>query len=292
MEFLGETRSVDRPDTDAERLNPAETTDPESSATVNPQQPVTGPAQEAQQAVGTIASQPGPSNLVHETRATVTQHAELHLLEAAVHQSAGTETLQPAATVPVQPGPSEESETIVQIVVPEEEQIMTTGHGWQDPAESHGPQTQTSHAVHPETFTVSAAIGAIPMVHGAGQSPTAELLPSARRGTVGLPPGQQPGLTAAVWQNPSQRAQPVIPTIEHGHPVQEVGGFGGYLVEPEEPEHPQQPFQDYIIVFASQPSKFFICSHANRSYIQITKFACLFVVLIVSVLISGSSSYM
>ena len=268
--FLGETRSVNQSGTDAERFNSAENTDPDPPATLNPQQLVTGPAQEAQQAVGAVAPQPGPSNPVLEIHTPVAQHAELHLPEAAAQQFAGTETLQPVATVPVQPGPSEQSETTVQVVVPEEEQIMTTGHGWQDPAESHRQQTQTSHAVHPETFTLSAAMGAIPMVHGAGQSPTAEQIPSARRGTVGLPAGQQPELPVSVRPNPSQRAQPAIPTIEPGLPVQEVGGFEGYLVEPEEPEHPQQPLQDYIIVFASQPSKLIICSFTtDRSCVQI-----------------------
>ena len=224
MEFVGETRSVSRPGTDAERINPAETTDPESSATVNPQQPDTGPAHEEQQAVGAVALQPGPSNTVHETHTTVAQHAELHLPEAAAQQSAGTETLQPAVTVSVLPGPSEVSETMVQTFVPEEEQIMTTG--WLDPVAQH--------------------------------------LPSAGRGTVGLPAGQQ-GLTGAVRRNLSLRTQPVIPTIEPGLPVQGVGGIEGYLVEPEEPEHPQQPLQDYIIVFASQPSKIIICSYTTDS---------------------------
>ena len=186
MEFSGETRSVNQPGTDAERFNTAETTDPESSATVNPQQPITGPAEEAQQAVGVgaVATQHGPSNIVHETHATVTQ------------QSAG------------------------------------------------------------------------------------------RRGTVGLPAGQQPELPVAVRPNPSQRAQPAIPTIEPGLPVQEVGGFVGYLVEPEEPEHPQQPLQDYIIVFASQPSKFIICSYATETIFKLLNLDAL----IVSVLISGSST--
>ena len=185
MEFLGETRSIDQPGTDAERLNSAETTDPESSTTLNPQQPVTGPAHQEQQAVGAVALQHGPLNTVHETHTTVAQHAELHLPETAAQQYAGTETLQSIGTVSGQPWPPEESETIVQTFVPEEEQIMTTG--WLDPV--------------------------------------AQQLPSAGRGTVGLPAGQQPGLPLAVRPNPCQRAQPVIPTIEPGLPVQEVGGL-------------------------------------------------------------------
>ena len=206
MEFVGEKRSVSRPGTDAERINPAETTDPESSATVNPQQPVTGPAQEAQQAG--IAPQPGPSNPVHET------HEELHLPEAAAQQYAGSETLQPTGTVSGQPGFAVESE---------------------------------------------------------------------RRIQVGLPSGQRPGFTMAVRPNlavrpgPSHRAQPVIPTIEPGLPVQEVGGLEGYLVEPEEPEHPQQPLQDYIIVFASQPSKHIICSYAPEDVLKFGRFDYCFI---------------
>ena len=281
MVFVGKTRSLNRPHTDADPFSSAKTTDPESSAEVHPQQPVTGQNQEAQQAG--VAPQPGPSNPVLETHSTVGQHAELPLQEAATSQSAGREYMQLVTpgtfqqvrgTVLLQPDPSQESERRVPIGLTEEEQVTLTWDRRQDP---HHPGTQTFYP----TFVVTAATGVVSMVQGTVHTATAELAQSARRGTVGVPTqsarrgtvdvptqsarrgtvgvptGQQPGFTVSVRPNPSQRAQTTIPTIEPGPPVQEVGGFGGYLAVPEEPDNHHQPLQDYIFVYASQPSKHF-----------------------------------
>ena len=203
---------------------------------------------------------------MYETHATGAQLGELHLPGAAAPLAAGTENIQPGGTVSLQPRPFRESERVVQVVLPEEEQIMTC-HERQDPDEPHRQQTHTSHPVYAETFAVPASTGFVPFLRPVAQSTTVGHVQSARRGTTGLPAGELVGLTVAVRSNPSQTAepatptiepsrtaQPATPTIEPGLPVQEVGGSEGFLDEPEEPEHPHQPLQDYIIVFASQPS--------------------------------------
>ena len=88
--FVGETRSLNQPDTDAEQFSydesidsdsaestgsdsaettgsdSAESTDSESPATVNPRQPVAGQAQDAQHVVGAVTPQPGSSNPLPE----------------------------------------------------------------------------------------------------------------------------------------------------------------------------------------------------------------------------------